>query len=254
MTAAPLSRAVVERRIAPRSGLDYFPTPPWATRALVEHLTARGELVPAQTIWEPAAGGGHMAEVLRETNAVFPSDIHDYGVGYAVGSFISLPPGAPFFETRPPLPSPWCDGPDWIVSNPPFSAMAEFIERAVDLANVGVAFLTRTTFLEGGDRYHRLFSVDRCRPSRVLQFAGRVPMQEGRWNPAGKTATSYAWIIWLRQRDLLFHSEFAWIDPGARARLTRLDDGLRFAGEVAPCALHRAIRKHGPHGVIEGPF
>lgn len=245
MTIAPLSRAVVERRIAPRDGLDYFPTPPWATRALVEHLTRRGELLPAATIWEPAAGGGHMAEVLREKNHVYASDIFNYGVGYAVGSFISWPVGVPWQD---PMASPWPDGPDWIISNPPFRAAPEFIERAVSLANVGVAFLTRTTFLEGGDRYKRLFSNDSLRPSRVLQFAGRVPMQEGRWNPTGKTATSYAWIIWLRQRELLFHSEFAWIDPGARQRLTLPDDVERFAGEVAPCALARLgqarSRKH----------
>lgn len=239
MTMAPLSRAVVERRIAPRDGLDYFPTPPWATRALVEHLTRRGELLPAATIWEPAAGGGHMAEVLRETNPVSASDIFDYGVGYSVGSFISWPIGVPWQD---PMAPPWPDGPDWIISNPPFRAAPEFIERAVALANVGVAFLTRTTFLEGGDRFHRLFSGDALRPSRVLQFAGRVPMQAGRWNPAGKTATSYAWIIWLRQRELLFHSEFAWIDPDARKRLTRPDDVERFAGEVAPCALARLDR------------
>lgn len=144
-----------------------------------------------------------------------------------------------------PMPSPWLDGADWIISNPPFSAMAEFIERAVDLANVGVAFLARTTFLETEHRYHRLFNNDRCRPSRVVQFAARVPMHEGQWKPKGKTATSYAWIIWLRQRELLFHSEFAWIDPGARKRLTRPDDVERFAGEVAPCAFARLERCRG---------
>lgn len=252
MTAvAPSSRAVVERRIAPRNGLDYFPTPPWATRALVEHLTSRGELLPKATIWEPAAGGGHMAEVLRETHQVEASDVHDYGVGYAVGSFISKPPGVPFYD---PIASPWRGGPDWIITNPPFSAIPDFIERAVELANVGVAFLTRTTFLEGGDRWRRLFNNPTHRPSRVLQFAGRVPMQEGRWNPEGRTATSYAWIIWLRQRDLLFHSEFAWIDPDARKRLTRPDDALRFEGPVSLEAQKRAAAVASPGLVEEGPF
>lgn len=54
--------------------LDWFATPPWATRALGEivHAIDPG----ARTVWEPACGDGIMAAVLEETfDCVFESDI-----------------------------------------------------------------------------------------------------------------------------------------------------------------------------------
>ena len=77
-------RAVMNRRLDPVDSLDFFPTPPWATRALFKHvlLDAHG------TAWEPAAGAGHMAEVMRECFAqVHASDVFDYGVGYDIAPF-----------------------------------------------------------------------------------------------------------------------------------------------------------------------
>jgi hypothetical protein len=56
------------RRLEPPDALDFFCTPPWATRALCEHvLFASGGPYPMPlSAWEPAAGEGHMAEVLME--------------------------------------------------------------------------------------------------------------------------------------------------------------------------------------------
>lgn len=234
MTIAPASRAVVERRHSALDGLDYFPTPPWATRALVEALA--GSLSAHHTVWEPAAGGGHMAEVLRETNEVFASDVHDYGVGYDVGSFVGVGPDV--------ARAPWRAGPDWVVTNPPFNLAVEFVERALAVARIGVAVLVRTAFLEGGARWEQLFRHSATRPRFVFQFTGRVPMCAGRWDPEAKTATAYAWVVWLapelRAADAVGRTDFEWIDPGARRRLWRADDAARFAGAVAPCAATRA--------------
>lgn len=253
MTRAPTSRAVVERRHTSLASLDYFPTPPWATRALVEKLS--GTLAGPHTVWEPAAGGGHMAEVLRETNEVFASDVHDYGIGHAVGSFV----GAGVDVAR----SPWGRPADWIITNPPFKLAAEFVSRAVHEARVGCAMLVRTSFLEGVDRHRKLYAGSVLRPRWVFQFAGRVPMTEGRWDPEAKTATAYAWMVWLSPwfggpRDCA-RTELDWIDPNARKRLTRPDDAARFAGAVAPCAIERAelyggAVNPGRAAIIEGPF
>ena len=55
--------SVMARRHEALDSLDYFPTPPWATRALFEIIGEDGrDLV----CWEPACGQGHMADVLRE--------------------------------------------------------------------------------------------------------------------------------------------------------------------------------------------
>ena len=61
---------------------EFFPTPPWATRALVErvlrHLRREGQC-QFQNAWEPACGEGHMAEVLREYFLhVEASDAYEY--------------------------------------------------------------------------------------------------------------------------------------------------------------------------------
>jgi hypothetical protein len=46
-------------RIERKDSLDDFPTPPWATRALIEHLIGE-EGLRSQDCLEPACGAGHM--------------------------------------------------------------------------------------------------------------------------------------------------------------------------------------------------
>lgn len=207
--------AVMADRREAVDSLDFFPTPPWATRALIEHVIGD---VSGCSCWEPAAGAGHMAEVLRESfDAVRASDVHDYGKRYEIGSFVGdgldVAPAATV---------------DWIITNPPFNLAVEFAERALGIASDGVALLVRTSWLESADRYERLFR-DRP-PSRVGLFVERVPMVKGRWDPKASTATSYAWIVW---RPFMKKSEtkIVWIPPGCRVGLTKSDDAAKFASE-----------------------
>lgn len=202
--------------------LDYFPTPPWSSRALI------GDVLPqlgvafhyaGMRVWEPAAGGGHMAETLRPYFLeLFASDVHDYGRGYAVGSFVGEGPDV----ARCPF------KPDLIVTNPPFNRAMEFADRALDEARVGVALLVRSAWSEGCHRYQRLFR-DRP-PSIIAQFVERVPMVKGRWDPDASTATSYAWFVW-RKADRTKRCTYFWIPDGARLRHSRADDVRQFAGQ-----------------------
>ena len=76
------SSAVMARRAEPPDSLDFFPTPPWATRALVECvLKPAGEGITGAIVWEPAAGQGHMAVALWEfgPSHVYESEVYDYG-------------------------------------------------------------------------------------------------------------------------------------------------------------------------------
>jgi len=212
--------SVMQQRREPRDSLDFFPTPPWATRALCEIVLPRlaCDLAGAY-VWEPACGEGHMAQVLRDYCAwLHASDVHDYGkVGFAaVGSFIG--------EGLDVIPAP-PNGADWIITNPPFNLAVEFAERALTEAREGVALLVRTSWLEGAERYERLFR--KHRPLAVAQFCERVPMVKGRWDPQASTATSYAWVVWLRGSSV--ETRFMWIPPGQRQALTRPDDVRRFA-------------------------
>ncbi len=72
------THAVMSQRVEASDSPDDFPTPPWATRALLEHIIGPAE-VKLRTCLEPACGAGHMAKVLKEYFAdVRCSDAHDY--------------------------------------------------------------------------------------------------------------------------------------------------------------------------------
>lgn len=64
MSLQNTSSAVMAQRIEPIDSLDFFPTPPWAVRALMEHVT--GGRHSLEDALEPAAGMGHMARTLSE--------------------------------------------------------------------------------------------------------------------------------------------------------------------------------------------
>ena len=207
--------AVMSRRIEPPDSLDYFPTPPWATRALCEHLNIWGD-VSGETCEEPACGDGHMVRPLREFfRTVFASDVYDYGgEQQRVSDFLLHWDRAPHLEKTPP---------DWIITNPPFRLAEQFALRALEYAHVGVALLVRTAFLESTGRWQRLFNPRP--PEWILQFTERVPMVKGRCDPEASSATAYCWIIWLQPATPKRNHfpAFVWISP-CRKRLERPED------------------------------
>lgn len=209
------------RRLSPVSELEYYPTPPWATRALIEALRARG-LLTGQSVWEPACGEGYMARPLAEAfEAVRATDIFDYSATFpeqdgVVDFLLDWPdPGAP-------------PASDWIVTNPPFARSLEFAELALRRARLGVAFFVKVQWLEGMTRHRRIFS--RHTPRLILHFAERVPLAKGRMDPDLRTNQAYIWIVWVK-RPLLDRSpglaplatETGWISP-SRAALERPTD------------------------------
>lgn len=207
--------AVMASRHEPSDGLDDFPTPPWATRALLEFM---GPIVDEDMIvWEPACGRRIMADVLEEFPwQVLATDVRDYGYGVRmVGSFVGHGGDVvPDFDV------------DWVITNPPFRLAEEFVLRALGVAEMGAAVLVRSAWTEGAGRYLRLFRPHP--PAVVLQFVDRVPMVKGRWDPKASTATAYCWVIWRKGHT--GHTRFAWVPPGANGRLWRSDDVARFAG------------------------
>lgn len=199
------SSAVMQQREEPHSSLDDFPTPPWATRALWRFLLSQG-FTGGGVAREPAANRGHMVRVLTEVfDLVEAADLHDYGAGFPVGDYLFGPDPAPV---------------DWTISNPPFRLAEQFIDRALRTSRVGCAFLVRSAFLEGQQRYQDLFAV--CPPAFVLQFAERVVMHKGRLAPKGSTATAYCWVVFLRDHRSGV-SELHWVPP-CRAQLEQGGD------------------------------
>ncbi len=188
-------RAVMaSRREAPDS-LDYFPTPPWATRALCDQVLFaalhglalfKGERPARLTVWEPACGEGHMARPLGEYfDNVFASDVFDYAwTGQdQVYDFLLPWPG------EPQLPHY-----DWIITNPPFNQAENFLSLALTRATAGVALLIRTQWLHTAGRWQAIFKA--TPPVLICPFVERVPMLKGRLDKSASTATDYCWICW----------------------------------------------------------
>lgn len=198
------SHAVMAQRFEPKDSADNFPTPPWATRALLEHVIGTHGL-DSLTCLEPACGQGHMAKPLREYfGSVQSSDAYHYGYG-PVRDFLKYP-----FEAA---------SHDWVITNPPFRLAEEFVDRALVVARHGIAILARTVFLESVGRFESIFSV---RPPTVFaQFTERVPMVKGRLDPRASTATGYAWFVWVKGSSNL--PRLTWIPP-CRKSLERPTD------------------------------
>lgn len=221
MSLAP--SAVMQSRRSPIDGLDYFPTPPWGTRALTE-LVLKGYGIPVadQVAEEPSCGEGDMALPLAEAfRRVHASDIYPYGHG-EIGDYLDDTLGTRYDPGEPV---------DWSIFNPPFNAALDFVRVALRRARVGVAALCRMAWIETRERY-ALFSE--ARPAMFCPFVERLPMVEGRLDPDASSATPYAWFVWIRG-DAEFRVRM--IEP-CKARLDRPADWTR----ERPLKLSRLVK------------
>jgi hypothetical protein len=218
----------MQQRAEAHDSLDDFPTPPWATRALLDVLEGQGEALHMMHVWEPACNRGHMARVLAERfGTLYATDVHDYGWPRQDGV-------ADFLID-------WSqDGPDvdWIITNPPFRLAEAFITHGLRNARRGVAVLVRSAFLEGQARYEGLFRE--VPPTLVCPFVERVVMWKNVllgpdvpvWYPPKddkpghvkkpSSATAYAWLVWMKGAPA-HHPKLIWVPPH-RAALTRPGD------------------------------
>jgi hypothetical protein len=199
------SHAVMAQRTEPKDSPDDFPTPPWATRGLIEHVLSDKNGLKALSCLEPACGAGHMAKVLKEYfGEVKSADAYDYGYG-KVRDFLDYP-----YKSN---------SADWVITNPPFRLAEEFVMRAHSIARKGVAILARTVFLESVGRYQGIFRE--FPPTKFAQFVERVPMVKGRLDIKASTATGYAWLVWEKQMGDL--PRLMWVPP-CRKNLERKCD------------------------------
>lgn len=222
-TGQNISSAVMQQRSEPDDSLDDFPTPPWATRALIEKVIQPAFARPLSglSVSEPACNRGYMARPLAEYfRHVHASDVFDYGWAGQHAVVDYLFPG----NIEPA---------QFTITNPPFRLAEEFILKSFDGPNwLGTAVIVRNAFLEGAERYRNLFLP---RPPTIYaQFVERVIMTKGivrdpskqYWDEAAKkwrrpsTATSYCWLIWLRDLD---RQALVWIPP-CRRQLERAGD------------------------------
>jgi len=180
------------KRFADLNGPDFFPTPRWATFALIDNERFEGD------IWECACGDGAMARVLEETERkVFSSDLYERGYGEAGHDFLNASRSA-----------------NNIVTNPPYNSAEGFVANGVRLARRKFALLLRLAFLEGANRANTIFS--KVPPSRVWVFSERITFYPTGVEPKGSGTTAYAWFVW--DKNAPSRTELRWFKPGYKVR------------------------------------
>lgn len=179
------------KRFADLSGPDFFPTPAWATYALIDNESFRGD------IWESACGNGAMSEILAKAGGpVRSSDLYDRGFGEAGVDFLDTPLRA-----------------QNVVTNPPYNAAEGFVKSGLAAAQRKFALLLRLAFLEGANRQRSIFSV--APPSRVWVFSERITFYPAGATIKGSGTTAYAWFVWDKDSS---GTEVRWFKPGYKTR------------------------------------
>ena len=86
------------KRFADLNGPDFFPTPAWATYALIDNERLRGDT------WECACGDGAMSRVLETAGSrtVISSDLFDRGYGDHGVDFVDAKRKTDNIITNPP--------------------------------------------------------------------------------------------------------------------------------------------------------
>jgi len=150
---------------------DYYPTPPEATKALLNFLK-----LPAGTaIWEPACGKGHMVKVMEE-------------YGYKVtGSDIQG--GEDYLR----IPLEECD---WIITNPPFSVSQEFIERSIQHEKP-FALLLKSQYWHAKKRLELFRGFP---PTYILPLTWRPDFLFGK-RGSGSPLMDVMWVVWYSKES-----------------------------------------------------
>lgn len=180
------------KRFADLDGPDFFPTPAWATHALIDNEAFVGE------IWECACGNGAMSKVLEKASPnTISSDLYNRGFGQT---------GVDFLKSDRKT--------DNIVTNPPYNAAEGFVRNGTSLAKRKFALLLRLAFLEGANRAKTIFAD--TPPSRVWVFSERITFYPAGALQSGGGTTAYAWFVW--DKDAPTGTELKWLKPGYKSK------------------------------------
>lgn len=179
------------KRFADLDGPDFFPTPAWATYALIDNEAFDGD------IWECACGDGAMSRVLKKTGQrVISTDLHDRGYGEG---------GVDFLISNRRATN--------IVTNPPYNSAEGFVQAGFRKADRKFALLLRLAFLEGANRQRTIFTD--CPPARIWVFSERITFYPAGMIPKGTGTTAYAWFVWDKSSS--GGTDLQWLKPGYRA-------------------------------------
>lgn len=166
---------------ATREANDFYRTPEWATRALLEREQFDG------VVWEPACGDGAISKLLAP--GTISTDLIDRGYGQGNVDFLLQSLQV-----------------DHIVTNPPYKLAQAFIEHALKCAARKTAMLLKLNFLEGQARYD---FFRRTPLQTVYVFSRRLSFDKGDEPGKGNGLLAYAWFVW--ENGYTGRPQLAWL-------------------------------------------
>ena len=190
-----------------REALDYYSTP---TEEVTNILNTLNINFIGKTILEPAAGGGHMLQGIKNyladniNNAtIIATDIQDRGCN-------DIETGAAFDFLSDEY--PYKDNIDYIIMNPPYSIIEPFVMRSLGIANKGILMLGRLQFLEGEKRFENILAE--YPPTDIYVYVDRIAcFRNGDISQKMSSAQAYAWFYWDIEKvnTPIYNSKIHWL-------------------------------------------
>ncbi len=155
---------------------DFYPTPSWATKVLLDHEDIRGEIL------ECAAGDRDMARVLCGRNRIVYTNDIDKKRSADTHFDASSNAAWALHNTRH-------GRANWVVTNPPFSVADLIVPAAYLYARTGIAMMLRLSYLEPTKK--RGTWLNKYPPTKLIVLP-RIS-----FTGDGKTDNvTCAWMIW----------------------------------------------------------
>ena len=178
------------------------PVPPWSVRALLKVFRTKiTDFDPMKVVWNPCANVGFMSATLSEAfPVVISTDAGKFDYGHGQLDFFNDP-------------FPMDRKPDWLIFAPQakrlkkgeIGSIDDYVSRALDVAQHGVAIFAKTDFLHGVQRHERIFNANV--PIIYAPFVEAIGLSEINSPDKKVHKRNYAWFIWLkgvRQATRLF--------------------------------------------------
>lgn len=189
-----------------REALDYYSTPIEEVTNILNTLNLDFKNT---TVLEPAAGGGHMLQGIKnylgedlDKVTLIATDIQDRGC-----KEISAGPAYDFLSDD----YPHIKDIDYIIMNPPYSVIEPFVMRSLGIANKGILMLGRLQFLEGENRFNNILKNNP--PTDVYIYVDRIACyKNGDDKVKMASAQAYAWFYFdIEKMDKDYQTIVHWI-------------------------------------------
>ena len=216
-----------------RAELDYYATPP---QEVTNILTIEG-LENNSTILEPCCGGGHMAQGIINYCAKeglnyditmcdlvdrkpflylantyhndINTNIHDNCITFDDTVFSACNSSALIYRFNFNMLTDLKDDYDYIIMNPPFKNIEQFVSAALPHYKKKLIMLARLKFVESKKRYEEIFSTNP--PQRIYQYVDRIACyKNGDFTQKPNSIEAYAWFVWDKETEGQ-RTEFDWI-------------------------------------------